>query len=296
MDVIQFPLDNMPLKSLRVFIAAVDSGSFSETARQLRISVSSVSKQIGFLEENLGFALLYRTTRTVSVTKAGRDFYNQCLSIIDLVNKATATRDAGHIRIAVPPSIMSALLTSNINIFLSKYPEVTVDFFVTSSLPDIIKQRIDIAFVLREWPGVKMSNKKIRMMERVLCASPDYLAEHGVPSHYKELRNHPCLMSLLAGEPEQWATLSDGKKRFLPVKPVLSSDNGDMIRQVCITGGGIANLYRFHAQPNLDDGTLVQILPDIEIEQVGLYAIMPHRAMVNPAADAFLEFFESLLP
>lgn len=295
MERFNFPLDNISLKSLRIYVAVVDTASFSETARQFRVSVSVISKQISLLEEGMGAALLLRTTRTVTTTEAGKEFYKQCLSILRLVNQATASQAAGHIRISVAPSISSAILNPHMGRFFADNPDITIDFFVTSALPDIIKERIDVSIVLREWPGVKLNHRKLGTMERVLCASPSYIAAYGLPSSKEDLQKQRCLLSLLTGEVDPWIVVEDGKKRALPVRAVMSSDNGDTIRQACIHGAGISNLYRFHAQKDIDAGHLVEILPHLSIEPVGLYALMPHRDIVNSATLSFLDFFEHTL-
>lgn len=290
-----YPLDDIPLKTLRIYVAVVDSESFSEASRQLRISVSSVSKQIAMLEEGMGVPLLLRTTRSVTVTEAGREFYRRCLLILDTMDKATTAKVSGHVRISAPPSVSSAILNPNVAQFLTSQPDVTVDFFVTSAVPDVVRHRIDAAIVLREWPGVKLNHRKLGVMRRTLCASPKYLAAYGIPTKEADLARHKCLMSLLTGEPEPWTATTNGRKRQLPVKATMSSDNGDLIREACVSGAGIANLYEFHARERLRSGSLVGVLPDVEIEPVGLYAIMPHKDMVNQATLSFLDFFQAVI-
>ncbi|WP_343314915.1 LysR substrate-binding domain-containing protein [Brucella sp. BE17] len=295
MDRINFPFDNIPLKSLRIYISVVDAASFSEAAKQFRIGVPAVSKHISLLEESMGVALLLRTTRKVTVTEAGREFYGRCLSILRMVSEATSSQHSGHIRISAAPSVSSSILNPHMGRFLTEHPDITIDFFVTSALPDLIRDRIDVAIVLREWPGVKLSHRNLGTMKRVLCASPGYIETHGAPTDQMEIRSHRVLMSLLKGEVDPWVCIDEGKRRTLSVRPVMLSDNGDTIRQACIQGAGIANLYRFHGQDDIDAGNLVEILPEIEIEPVGLYAVMPHKDMINRATLSFLDFFQQII-
>ncbi|WP_370656173.1 LysR family transcriptional regulator [Paracoccus wurundjeri] len=297
-----FPLDEASIRSLRVFVAVTDTENFSEVARQMRISVSSVSKQIAALEEALGTALLYRTTRRVTVTEEGKRFQERCIAILNEIDTAVATgtgdrhKITGHIRISAPPSVTSAILSPQVSGFMRRYPEITLDFFVTSALPDIVRHRIDAAIVLREWPGVKMASRKLGSMNRVLCASPAYLAEHGTPLRLAELSQHNCIQSLLSGDPEPWIAITKGKRRNIAVGTVLCSDNGDFIRQACISGVGIANLYEFHAKADLEAGRLVRLMPEKDLEKVGLYAIFPHKDLVSGGTLAFLDFMQMRLP
>lgn len=295
MDRVSFPLDDVPLRSLRIFIAVADAENFSAVSRQMRISVSNVSKQIGLLEEAVGVPLVYRTTRKVSVTEAGRQFYDRCVSILATIDEATSSKGIGHIRISAPPSVTSAILSPRVSDFLSDHTDVTVDFFVASALPDIVRHRIDAAIVLREWPGIKAAHKMLGKMKRILCASPEYLVRHGKPAQIEDLSDHRCVMSLLAGDPEPWTFRKNGRRKTAPVTPIMASDNGDCIRQACLSGVGIANLYEFHARDDLIAGNLVEVLPDSGLEEVGLYVIMPHKGWVNSPTAAFIEFLEDVI-
>lgn len=297
-DRVSFPLDRASLGTLRVFVAVVEAENLSEVARQMRLSVSSVSKHVAALEESMETALLYRTTRKMSVTKAGREFYERCRAILAEVDKAVAARGShneavlGHLRISAPPSVAAAILSPRISGFLKAHPGITLDFFVSSALPDIVRHRIDAAIVLREWPEVKMANIHLGSMERVLCASPEYIHEFGTPATPNDLVRHRCLMSLLSGSPDAWTFTENGVRRPIPIAPAMASDNGDCIMQACVDGAGIANLYAFHARTKLEAGLLVPVLPEAELDAVGLYVILPRKDLVNSATAAFLRFLE----
>src|SRR5690606_15911516 len=159
-------------------------------APQSRASISAISKQISFLAEGMGAARLLRTHRTVIATEFGKECYTQCLSILRIVNQATASQAARPIRSSVARSGCSAILNPHLCRFFAENPDITIDFFVTSALPDIIKERIDVSIVLREWPGVKMNHRKMGTMGRVLCASPEYIETYGLPKTEDDLQNH----------------------------------------------------------------------------------------------------------
>lgn len=297
MDRSRFPLDHISLSTIRIFVAVVEAQGFTAAARQSKVSVSSVSKAIASLERAVGTALLFRTTRSVSVTEVGRRFYTRCMGVLAELDDAASTAGRGlmgHLRVSAPPSVTSEILAKAITRFIAAHPGLSVDMFVTSSLPDIVRDRIDVAFVLREWPEVKMAYRDVARLDRVLCASPHYLRRNGRPEMINDLYSHACLSSIISGMPEPWTFLTPEGKTVVQVNATFSSDNGDIIRQACIDGVGIANLYAFHAAKSLARGDLVQILGHVEQEKVKLYAMLPHRDLVRSQASAFIDFVHDL--
>jgi DNA-binding transcriptional LysR family regulator len=294
----RFPLDETSISSLRIFKAVVDADGYSAAARQMKLSVSSVSKTVSTLERAMGVALLFRTTRKVSVTEAGRAFYARCIAILEEVDAASFSDTdgmRGHLRVSAAPSVASEILGPGLRTFMDAHPHLKVDLFVTSALPDIVKDRVDVALVLREWPEVKMANRLVARLDRILCASPGYLAARGAPSDPLDLQQHVCLVSLIAGAPDPWVLSYAGGRKSVPIDAALSCDNGDMLRLACTEGIGVANLYAFHAIRHLQSGELVRVLPGCEQEPVGLYAVLPHREIVRSPATAFMDHLERLV-
>lgn len=291
----RFPLDDTSISALRVFRAVVDAEGYSAAARQMKVSVSSVSKAVSGLERAVGVALLFRTTRKVAVTQAGRALYARCASILDEVDAASYSLSEGtrgHLRISAAPSVASVILGPGLREFMDARQDLRVDLFVTSALPDIVRDRIDVALVLRGWPEVKMANRLVARLDRALYASPDYLARRGVPSDPSDMGGHACLVSLISGSPDPWVVTHAGRRVQIPVDPALSCDNGDTLRLACLEGMGIANLYCFHANEHLRSGRLVRVLPEAVQEPVGLYAVLPHREIVSSPATAFMDHLE----
>lgn len=291
----RFPLDNIPISSLRIFCAVVDTQSYSLAASQMKISVSSTSKTVSALEKALGMALLLRTTRKVCITESGKQFYDHCMRILFEVDTASCNSlegVKGHLRVSASPSISSEILGPTIETYHKANPSLTLDLFVTAAIPDMVKQRIDIALVLRKFPEVKMTNRLLSKMDRVLVASPGYIEELGSPETIEDLNNHRCLASLLNGEQEPWTFRIDDKQKIIRVNAVMAADNGNALRSASIKGMGIANLYTFHARKHLESGELIPILPDLPQEPVGLYAVLPHREIMRPPAIEFMEHLE----
>lgn len=293
------PLNAASIIALRCFAAVVETQSFSSAARQLRLAPSSVTKHIKMLEGALGSALLHRTTRMVGVTEAGEGFYVRCVRILAEIDSAAAMiapdkQLSGHLRVAAPPSFAASLLAPNLHTFLRSYPALTIDVIVTSATPNLIRDRIDVAISLESEPKSKLAHMLLAPCSRVLCASPGYLAEHGEPRLPEELLAHECIASRYSDLAEGWTLRRGNTWETIEVRSRLHSDNGDLLRQVCLRGGGVGNFYRFHVREDLKTGQLIEIMKDFEVKPRSIYAVLPHRQILRPQAKALVDFVRNL--
>jgi DNA-binding transcriptional LysR family regulator len=280
-------------------VAVVDTQSFSSAARQLRLAPSSVTKHVKTLEAALGSALLHRTTRMVGVTEAGEGFYERCVRILAEIDNAAAMISpnkqlSGHLRVVVPPSFAASILAPNLHSFLREHPALSIDVIVTSATPNLIRDRIDVAISLDSEPKSKLAHMVLAPCSRVLCASPGYIAAHGEPRSLEELLAHECIASRYSDLAEGWMLRRNGSWETVAIRSRLHSDNGDLLRQVCLRGGGIGNFYRFHVRDELESGQLIEILKGFEMMPKHVYAILPHRQILRPQAKALIEFVRKL--
>ncbi len=281
--------------SLRCFAAVVETRNFSAAARQLQVAPSSVTKHIQLLEAVLGVALFHRTTRRIAVTEAGERFYEQCLTILAQIDSATAAMAAeqdlaGHLRVTAPPSFAAAVLGPHIHEFLRSHPGISVDIIVTSDTPDLIGDRIDVAIAVQDGPETKLPHRLLAACPRVLCASPDYVARHGMPREPDALDGHHCISGRFSDLAETWHLERDGSSTGIRVASALLSDSGELLRQACVNGAGIGNFYYFHVREDLEAGRLVRVLPAYEPRARNVYAITPHRQILRPQTRAFVAF------
>lgn len=293
-------LNNASILSLRCFVAVVETQSFSSAARQLRLAPSSITKQVQLLENALGVALVHRTTRRISVTDGGERFYEQCIAILGQIDSAAAVMVAeralsGHLRVTAPPSFAATLLGPHLHEFLGDHPDLSVDVMVSSATPDLIRDRIDVAITLQEEPESKLAHFLLAESPRALCASPGYVERFGMPEHPRELDHHECISGRFSELAEAWLLRQEGAWQAVHVRSRLLSDNGDLLRQACLMGGGIGNFYLFHVQADLDAGRLVRVLPAYESKPKNIYAVIPHRQIVRPQTKAFIEFAGQLV-
>ncbi len=304
-------LNNASILSLRCFVAVVETQSFSAAARQLRLAASSVTKHVQLLEAGVRVALVHRTTRRISVTEAGERFYEQCLGILGQVDSLASAMTAesalaGHLRVTVPPSFAATALGPHIHSFLAAHPQISVDVMVTSATPDLVRDRIDVAIAIQEEPESKLAHFLLAENPRAVCASPAYLAKHGVPSKPQDLLQHECLSGRFSELAEPLSVRRMGSVRrkgslrrkgtweTIRIPSRLLSDNGELLRQACVTGAGIGNFYYFHVREDLEQGRLVRLLTDYEFRSRHIYAVVPHRQIVRPQTKAFIDFARDL--
>jgi DNA-binding transcriptional LysR family regulator len=288
-------LNQASVLSLRCFVAVVDAHSFSSAARQLRMAPSSVTKHLQLLERATGAALVHRTTRRISVTDAGEAFYARCVDILEQLEGAIAgiageQAAGGHLRVTAPPSFASAVVAPGLTRFLERHPGATVDLCVNSDIPDLVRERVDVAIYIGEELPTKQAQMMLAESAQVLCASPAYLQSHGTPQSLGDLERHRCLCPRFSEVAETWHLRAGNA--WKPVRPdaVLLSDNGDALRGACLSGAGIGNFYRFHVAQDLARGTLVEVLPQHPLRAKTIYAILPHRHMIRPLARGFTAF------
>lgn len=291
-------LNQASVLSLRCFVAVVNANSFSTAARQLRMAPSSVTKHLQLLERATGAALVHRTTRRISVTDAGEAFYARCVDILEQLEGAVAgiageQAAGGHLRVTAPPSFASEIMAPILPRYLEQHPGATVDLVVSSDVPDLVRERVDLAIFIGDELPTKQVQVVLAEAPQVLCASPAYLKAHGTPQSLADLELHRCLCPRFSEVAETWHLRSGPEWKSMRPRAVLLSDNGDALRRACIAGAGIGNFYRFHVGDDLTRRTLVEVLPQHPLRAKTIYAVLPHRHMIRPLVRDFTAFLRS---
>lgn len=195
------------LTGMRVFRRVVERGSFSAAAADLDLSNGAVSKHIGQLEGHLGARLLNRTTRRLSLTEAGRTYYERCVRLLDDLDEAErAVRQLhaaprGRLKISAPMSFGILHLAPALPEFGLRYPEVEVDVVLNDRFVDLIDEGYDVALrIITDLPDSTLVARRFTLVRRVVCAAPAYLERHGVPVTPDDLKRHHCLIYSLTGD------------------------------------------------------------------------------------------------
>ncbi|MDB5620746.1 LysR family transcriptional regulator [Tardiphaga sp.] len=269
------------LSSLRAFVKVVELGSFSEAGRQMRLSRSAISKYVSELEQSLGVQLLNRTTRHASPNENGQAYFERALAVLadlDAADQAVAQAQAtprGLLRVNAPMSFGTLQLGPALADFMADYPELQIHLVLSDDQLDPMQGGFDVTLRIADLESSSLIARKIIGIDRVICASPDYLAQHGEPVTPAELRKHALLTYgfLLTGN--QWKLTGADGDHWIQPSWNLCANNAEVLRDAAIAGRGVALLPTFIAGQALRDGALQSFLANYKAPPLSLYAIYP---------------------
>lgn len=287
------------LDNIVVFVRVVELGNLSSAGRALRISPAVASNRVKELEKHLGARLLNRTTRHLTPTEQGRVFYDGAKKVLEAVEEAEAAvaalsgKPRGTIHVTAPLGLGKRLIASGIPEFRERYPEIEVRLRLSDRDVDIMRESIDVAFRLGVLEDSSLRMRGILDCERVLAASPEYLARRGEPVRPEQLvdDDHDCLLLRFPGAREYfWMLKTDEGPRKFEIRGPFDTDDGDVITAWALEGHGIMNKPRFEIEPYLRDGRLKVILPQNPPMPVKLAAVYPHRNLQDPKLRLLVDF------
>jgi len=286
------------LAALTAFAAVIETGSFAAAARRLGRSPSRLSRQIADLEAGLGVRLLHRTTRALTLTEAGQAYHEHVARI--LAELATADQSVGclqaaprgRLRVAAPMSFGIGHLAPLLPAFLEAYPEIELDLALNDRFVDLIDEGFDLAVRIGRLADSSLIVRRLAPLRRVLCASPAYLAAHGIPATPDDLAARDCLGYSNMTPNEEWSFLhpEDGRPWPVRIKPRLRVNNGDALRLAALGGIGLGLLPTFIVGPDLAAGTLVPLLAPYLRQDGAIYAVYPPARHLSPKVRVFVDF------
>lgn len=281
--------------AMSVFTRVVEGGSFAAAARHFELSPAMVSKHIQILEQQLGVRLLNRTTRRVSATEAGQEYYERSVHILSEIGEADrAASDLqvtprGRLKLSAPVTFGTRYVAPAISDYLEAYPEVSVDLVLDDRLSDLVAEGFDLAIRLGELPDSSFIARRLGIAHMVMCASPTYLAQRGAPSTLEELAQRECLTYSHAATRPSWRLRnSDDHEEIVHVSGRLRANNGDALRVLAIEGKGIALLPDFVVGEDLRSGRLAPVMASYKPADLPIQAIHPHSRFVPAKVRAFI--------
>ncbi|MGA3683007.1 LysR family transcriptional regulator [Pseudomonas graminis] len=288
----------MDFESIRIFLRVVERGSFTAAAAQLGLPLTSASRKVKALEHQLGVQLLYRTTRRIWVTEAGRGYYERCVraeEILDQANRATQAlrvEPEGILRVLMPYAMGLIVLEPSLVEFRRRYPKVQLVLTYDDQPLDLIEHGFDAA--LRTGPLVdsEYSVRSLGWSRAKLVASSIYLNRVGRPTSPRELSNHDILVVGGGGPSATWRLKNDvGEVAEFIAKPVLISNESVTIIRQAINGAGIALISTQLTANRLAAGELEVVLPSWHrADDAQLYALFPRHATLDRKVRAFVDF------
>jgi DNA-binding transcriptional LysR family regulator len=289
------------IDSMRAFAAVVDSGSFTRAAEKLESSKTLTSKKVQALENHLGTRLLNRTTRSLSLTEAGRLFYERCQPILEDVqdleslmqNQLAAPR--GRLVATAPTTFGEIYIAPLLPVFVERYPDVEIDLSLTDRHVDIVEEGFDVAVRIADLPSSTLIARKLAGAPIHLCATPEYLDAHGRPDQPFDLTKHSCVIDTNFSNPRAWPFRDGTKKISVPVKGPLSVNSARAVRDNALAGCGIALCPGYMIADEREDGRLETVLADYNAFNISVFAVYSSRRNLAPKVRAFVDFLATEL-
>lgn len=252
---------------MAMFVSIVKHQGLAAAGRDLGLSPATMTARLQSLEERYGVKLLNRSTRHVSLTDSGELYYKACTEILDNVSEAeTLIRNGvkevkGSLKVVAPKDIGKQYILPILNEFSEQYPDVVPYLYLNDDLSNIAESGMDIVIRYGELADSSLISRRLAPSQRVLCASPEYLAKRGTPLKPQDLVDHDCLVMLRSNEElKTWHFQEQDKKRSITVAPKRFSDDGEVIRCWALEGAGIALKSILDVQADINDQRLVTVL------------------------------------
>lgn len=289
--------DGQVFSEMQAFVAVAQSHSFARAAERLGVDPPNLSRIVSRLEKRVELRLLNRTTRSVSLTSAGIGYLDYCVKMLAHFDEAQEFIESerngisGPIRITIPMTFGLTRLGPILSAFSHAHPKVRVEALVTDDLLDLTAQRIDVGIRMGATVDANLHARFLGRTNRVLCASPRYIEENGIPRSPNELLDHKCLVFSSRPQANVWTLKRDGLiDETLTVNPVLSANNSLLLREMAISDIGIAPIAEYVIASSLADNSLVRVLPEWTLGSLDICAVYLSSRNMSPKVRAFIDF------
>ncbi|MEL6778081.1 MAG: LysR substrate-binding domain-containing protein [Cyanobacteria bacterium J06597_16] len=296
------------LAAMRSLVKTVDAGSFSEAARQMKLAVSSVTRQINSLEQSLNTQLLNRSTRSVTLTPIGRKYYNKAVKILQDVEEARLCvvdrTDTPHglLRVGLPVAFGQLHIAPLLADFLSRYPEVQLDLQLSDRLSNLVEEELDLVIRVGnlERSSASLILRKLASYTRIVCGSPSYFEQHGQPDSPDDLAQHNCLLFAYSAGYGTWQFKKEGKVHDVRVQGSLCANNSALLRQACLDGVGMTLMPTWLTGEDVRAGRLQTVLTTFQIQpkvegDSGIYALYLPSRRQSLRVKIFIDFLRDRL-
>jgi DNA-binding transcriptional LysR family regulator len=283
-------------EAMSVFAAVAEAKGFSAASRRLGMPLATVSRKVSELEESLGVQLLARSTRRVSLTDTGRQYFEACRRILDDVSEAERAASGeyraprGELILTTPIVFGRLHILPVVTEFLDAYREVDVQMMLLDRVVDLIDEHIDLALRIGELPDSSLIAVRIGTIGRVVCASPAYLAAHGVPAHPRDLVGHEAITFSGLSSAREWSFRIDGATEQFHVRSRLVVNTAEAALDAAMAGAGLTRVMSYQAAAAVREGRLVMVLRDFEPEPNPISLVYPSGRLVPLKLRAFLDF------
>lgn len=286
------------LAAMETFVYVLETGSFSAAARRLGLGQPAVSKTIALLEERLGVRLLIRSTRGLTPTEAGEEYYLRAKRAIDDINDADlAARGAGRgltgrLRLCAPVTFARMNILPRLGPFLDAHPELNIDVVLDDRHIDMVAEGIDVALRLGVLSDSSLVARKLGTRRLTIVGAPAYFARYGVPSTPEDLLDHQAVVYTQSrGGGARWVFTRGEDRRVIDVRGRIQVSAAEGIRTAVLSGLGLAMASEWMFEPEIAGGEVVTILNQWHMPTMDLWAIFPTGRLASAKARAFVDYF-----
>ncbi len=284
------------LDTLRLFVRAAELGSFSKAASEAGVRQSTVSKAVAALEAQWGVALFLRSTRRITLTETGKTAVERARAAIDVVeglDLELTGRDrepVGLLRVHASVALARYVLAPIAAEFIKAFPHVKIDFLADDRRLDLVEAAVDIAFLLGALEDSPHFTKRVGGYDRILAASPEFLATHRAPAAPEELSTKHCVVFTTAPTPDSWRLHNGAKKADVAIAGPVRANSGGIVHEAMLRGVGIGFVPAFLILDDLRNGRLVRVLPQWRGAAIDVHAVWPSNRRLPGKARAFMDF------
>jgi DNA-binding transcriptional LysR family regulator len=284
---------------LLVFVTVIDSGSITAAAEKLGQTVSGVSRALTRLEKKLDTALVRRTTRRLHLTDEGEAFLQRARAILDAMEEAEESvtrgraRPSGRLRVDAASPFMLHCVAPHMKAFSALYPEIRLELTSNERIVDLLEQKVDIAIRIGALQDSTLHARALGSSKLRVLASPAYLAEYGEPKSVDALRAHRLIGFTAPEHLNRWPLREgrSGGSGSLKIEPAITASSGETLRQLVLSGWGVACLADFMTAADVRDGRLVPILGNVLVdERQPVSAVYYQSASLSGRVQSFLDF------
>ncbi|WP_296403412.1 LysR family transcriptional regulator [Psychrobacter sp.] len=285
------------LEDMAMFVRVVDAGSITKAADQLNIAKSAVSRRLKELETRLNSQLISRTTRNSTLTEAGQKYYHEACSIVsevDLLNEQISGVTSyinGTMRLTAPLSFGLMHLDEIIHNFALQHPKLSFELDFSDRHIDLVEEGYEMAIRIGELKDSSYQAKRLTVIRRILCASPEYLKQAGTPDSIEALKHHSFLQYGLKGKQGELEVIDpSGQRHRVDTTSRIKANNGNFILDMAIKGHGIAFTPTFIAYQSLAKGELIPIMQDYQFPTLNAYAVYPKNRFLSQRCRLLIDY------
>tara|TARA_R110002126_G_scaffold15185_15_gene62550 strand:- start:1040 stop:1909 length:870 start_codon:yes stop_codon:yes gene_type:complete len=279
------------------FVAVAEHHSFTKAAKQLAMSVAQVSRNIAELEQQLAIKLLYRTTRSVSLTEEGLLYLQHCRHLVNSLDEANRTlanlkaTPRGLIKLTAPVFYGETRIAPLLHNFLKHYPDTELDLQLSNNKLDLVQGGFDLAIRLGTLESSSLIARKLANRTQYVVASPAYLAEYGTPQNITELAQHQCL----TGTVNQWRFTDQGKSLQFKPQGRIICNSGIALIDAALKGLGLVQLPDYYVLDKLQSGELVAVLNELRQPDDGIWALYPQNRHLSAKVRVLVDYLAEQL-